>query len=158
MGADEFMVEGHIPCERCDAWIVDVPGRTTKLCGGCSSDLGKLADAVRFAYEVDGERFTAPPPPTPKKRKQPFRSMDSRGRERMRAHDRARSRALFRLARVYRPMFEVLLNEEKLREGLDPTSTTPLPAATATADELLADIAEAQEREAERARRLAEGR
>lgn len=160
IGADEFVVEGYISC-RCGQWLID-PGESSsiRLCPDCRGALSEKAAAGRLAYEVEGRSFTAAPrkrKKPPKRKAQPSKRMTAEQRDRRRRTDRAKIRAYVRLARIYRPMFELLFAQEKLREGLDPTTRSAIPRPRAIEAEILRDLAEAEERDSERGERLRAG-
>lgn len=149
-GADEFVVSGYLAC-RCGQWMID-PGdnASIRLCPDCRGNLSRRATEGRIRYEVEGRAFTAAPRPRkkPKKRKTPpAKRMTAEQRDRRRRLDRAKIRAYVRLARCYRPMFELMLAEEKLREGLNPAVGSAIPRPRAIEAELLRDLAEAEERD-----------
>lgn len=155
MDEDEFTVEGYIACG-CGAWLPNTELRPApSMCPDCQADLRSQLDGQRFRYEVQGRILTAndlraKPRPTkvyPKTEK----NIEDR-----RKLDRARMRAFVRLSHVYWPMFEMILNEEKLREGLKPDSRRLAPRPRAVARELLRDLEEAEERNG-RVRQGAEG-
>lgn len=117
------------------------------LCPTCRGDLAAQATEATLTYEVQGARFVVGKAKTrPKKKKK----LSEEKRERLRAQDRAKTRAYIRLAAIYRPMYELLLAEEKLKEGLDPTLRS-VPRTT-PADP--ADLEEAVREAKERAERL----
>lgn len=155
---DEFDVLGHHRCPACNEWTPTVRETATKLCVECQLDVAARATDARFTYEVEGREYEAPARPKPKATRREERRRSEEGKDIDRRRNRARHRALERLAVIYRPMFEVLFNEEKLRLGLEPTTTASAPRPSATMEALLADIAEAEEREAEAAERRAAAR
>ncbi len=151
MERDEFEVIGHHRCERCGNLIPTVGGsHRQKLCGSCCGDVGEAVDAAAFAYEVEGRVYEVKAGKASRRQRPgaPARPRTETGRDLDRRRGRARGRALTRLAAIYRPMFEVLLNEEKLRLGLDPVTSAQEPRAYATTDELAADIFDSIERDA----------
>lgn len=158
-GADGLVVQGYIPC-RCGEWMID-PGPTSsiRLCADCRAALKDKADQGRLRYEVEGRTFTTPPPQKrrPQKRRPRSGRLTTEQRDRRRRTDRAKIRAYVRLARIYRPMFELLYAEEKLREGLDPTIHSAIPRPRAIEAELLRDLAEAEERDLATGARLRAG-
>lgn len=80
--------------------------------------------------------------------------MTAAQRDKRRKIDRAKMRAYVRLARIYRPMFEIVFAEEKLREGLNPAIKSAIPRPRAIEAEILRDLAEAEERESRPGARL----
>lgn len=110
---DDLIVEGYRYC-RCGEWL---PKYQT-ICAACSSEVTSLADEA-IIIEVEGY----PVQLRDRGRKKPRRSKNRPIRDRpmeARARDRARQRALFRLADIHRPLYEMLFVEEQYREGLDP--------------------------------------
>lgn len=149
MNEDEPLdVFGYVQC-KCGSYLPDTSERPAPpMCPKCRSDLRERTTAARLTYEVQGRTFHTPErvrKPAKRKKKPTKEALETR-----RAIDRAKIRAYVRLAHIYRPMFELLFNEEKLREGLHPDTKSIRPRPRAVAEELLADVAEAQER-AERA-------
>lgn len=138
-GADELLIEGYRTC-RCGAWV---PDHRSPVCDDCRNRLNAASTAARVRYEVEGRVFTTRAPrPKPKKR----HKRTPKEREDRRAADRAKMRAYVRLSHVYEPMFRVLYDEERIREGLDPSTVDRAPRPVRLAEELEADIAEAAER------------
>lgn len=155
---DEFDVLGHHRCPACNEWTPTVRASATKLCVECQVDVAQRAAEARFTYEVEGREYELASRPRPKARVREERRRSEEGKDIDRRRNRARHRALERLAVIYRPMFEMLFNEEKLRLGLEPTTVASAPRPSATMEALLADIEEAEEREAEAAERRAAAR
>ena len=116
------------------------------MCGDCRAALAAKNDEARLAYEVQGRTFHTSPPKKPSKRTAKKRPLTEKQKDERRRLDRARMRAYVRLARIYRPMYEMLLNEEKLVEGLKPDTKSIAPRPRAVAQALLDDVAEADER------------
>lgn len=135
-------MEGYRRCGGCEAFVVDLPS-VPRLCDECRGVVGQAADGVQLVYEVEGQPYKAES--APRGPRKPY-GKPRKPWEHVRAYDRARRRALRRLAIIYAPMFEVLLAEEKVREGLHPTATRRSLTAAPTSD-LLDDLAEAAERQ-----------
>lgn len=155
-GADEFVVEGYGLC-RCGQWLVEViPGSTMGLCADCRAQVGTAAHEEQFVYEAHGRRFTQQPraPRKPKQRRAKHQTSEQRAARQGR--DRARIRALVRLQRIYRPMYEVLYAEECVREGVQASPNRGRPRPKAISAELLRDVSDAADRDAARAERIAE--
>ena len=127
-----------------------IPGTSIALCSDCRANVGTEAHAQQFRYEVDGRVLTAVPRQRKKPKKAKAAKPTDEAKENRRLLDRAKQRAMWRLTRIYRPMYEVLLAEEKVRLGLDPTSSQGRPRPRAIADELLRDIEDAAERDERR--------
>lgn len=146
--ADTLDVHGYKEC-RCGELLPDSTFRPAPpMCPSCRADLADRITAARLTYEVEGRTFHTPERVRPKRKK--AKPLTAEAKAQRRKFDRARMRAMVRLTQIYRPMFELLFNEEKLREGLHPDTRSHAPRPRAVAAELLADVAEAQER-AERA-------
>ena len=146
---DALEVHGYRECP-CGEWMPHTETTPAPaLCPTCRREAGELIDEGRLRYEVGGRTFTTRPPPKPRKTKP--RKLTGEQHERRKAWERARMRTLVRLSEIYRPMYELILAEEKLREGLDPTIHQYAPRPKAIASTLLADLDEAAER-AERGR------
>lgn len=116
------------------------------MCPECRADLAAKIDQARLTYEVQGRTFRTPAPAKPRKRKAPKRTLTDQQKEERRALDRARMRTFVRLSNIYRPMYELVLNEEKLKEGLHPDTIAQGPRVRAIAQTLLDDVADAEER------------
>lgn len=117
------------------------------MCPACRADLSAKIDEARLAYEVQGRTFHTPPPRPPKKPSKRKKVLTPEQKEDRRKLDRARMRAYVRLAHIYRPMYEMLLNEEKLAEGLRPDTRSITPRPRAVAQQLLDDLADSAERD-----------
>jgi hypothetical protein len=143
LGADAYVPLGYTAC-RCGEWVVTpVDGSTLALCPECRAALKGRSDEGRLRYEIDGRAFTRKPP---KPRKRHHAKRTPAQKETRRKLDRARIRAYVRLAEIYRPMYELLYAEEKLREGLEPSTASVRPRPRAIAAQLEADLDEAEER------------
>ena len=99
---------------------------------------------VRF--EVQGQVFESTPNPRPPKDQRKGRPR-AKETAKIKATQLAKRRALRRLARIYAPQYELLLAAERAAAGLDPRVRMEPPVAMVTRQALLADIAEAEERE-----------
>lgn len=109
-GADGFVAVGYSACRHCGEWKVEGTLRN-RLCDVCiKAGVGRL-EVVQL-----GER-PAPKRPSRGRRTKPLTAVQ---RDRKKKWNRARSRALMRLARLNHPLYEVLLAEELAAEGLDP--------------------------------------
>lgn len=137
-GADELLIEGYRTC-RCGAWV---PDHRSPVCDDCRGRLNDASKAARVRYEVEGRTFTTRAP-KPKARKPHKRT--PKEREDRRAADRAKMRAYVRLSHIYDPMFRVLLDEERIAEGLAPSTITRAPRPVRLTEQLEADIADAAE-------------
>lgn len=141
----EVVVEGYVACE-CGTFMPDAPDRPAKaLCPDCRATLmGRVQDA-QVAFEVEGHRVLTSAR-KPKQRPKVTHHLSIDGKEFRRRSDRARMRAFVRLAKVYAPMFELLWEEEKLREGLPPVVNSRTPRTAETAKMVAEDLADAEER------------
>ncbi len=143
-----FQILGYVECA-CGNLMPHTDLRPAPaMCPDCQVAAGEKARAARLTYEVQGRTFHTPPPRKPKRAKPKKRPLTPEQKDARRRLDRARMRAYVRLAGIYRPMYEMLLNEEKLREGLPPDTRSHAPRPRAVAEALLADIEEAHERAA----------
>ena len=143
-----FEVHGYVECE-CGELLPHTDLRPAPaLCPACQVAAAGKASEARLTYEIQGRTFHTPPPRKPKRAKPKKKPLTPEQKDARRRLDRARMRAYVRLAGIYRPMYEMLLNEEKLREGLPPDTKSRTPRPRAVAATLLADIDEAHERAA----------
>jgi hypothetical protein len=149
-GVDELVIAGYLAC-RCGAWIVDPgPRAAVVLCDDCRGALKDRSDAGRLRYEVNGRTYEAKPRPKrrpPRRKPRTNSRLTPEQRDVRRRTDRARMRTYVRLARIYRPMYELIFAQEKAREGLDPAVRSSIPRPKAIEAEILRDLAEAEERE-----------
>lgn len=127
-GAEDFVIAGYETCRRCGEWAVE-GSLISRLCSECASELAHQAETVELAYEVDGRTVVSRPT---RSRRRPTPTDPARKR----AWNRARSRALLRVARVHRPLYEVILAQEKAKEGLDPRLDERVPGSAAIEREL----------------------
>lgn len=120
-GASGYIPAGYTGCRHCGQWIV---GSTpTGLCPVClGNGLGHL-ELVRESVRPIPKRAT---------RGRKARKLTPEAKERKRQWNRARSRALMRLSRIYHPMYETLLAEELAAAGLDPKLDQRAPGSGAT--------------------------
>ena len=109
---DDLIVEGYRFC-RCGEWLPAYQA----ICAKCSADITSRADEA-LVVEVDGYPIQLKDKGRKKPKKRQQRHVDHTMTTR--ARDRARQRALFRLADIHRPLFEMLFIEEQFREGIDP--------------------------------------
>lgn len=138
-------VHSYKQCGGCGEWLPDTETRPApQLCPQCSRDAKALIDGNRLAYEVEGRKFTTKPQARKKPKKRAKQTPEQH--ENRKAWERARMRTLVRLAEIYRPMYELIFAEEKIREGLDPTMRHCAPRPKAIAADLIADIEDARER------------
>lgn len=110
---DDLIVEGYRFC-RCGEWLPEFQ----TLCAACAAEVTSLADDA-IVIEVEGYPIQLKDRGRKKRKRPKTQPMRDRPME-ARARDRARQRALFRLADIHRPLFEMLFVEEQYREGLDP--------------------------------------
>lgn len=108
-----MVVAGYYACRKCGEWTPDNAGRR-QICPDCLRNVGDQARTVELAYEVAG-RVLVDRPTRARRHRQPKRDPKSR-----RLWNRARGRAMQRLVRIHRPLYEVLLAQEKAELGLDP--------------------------------------
>lgn len=102
-------------CRRCGDWTVHGEGvESLLLCASCRGEISSLANEQRIRYEVEGKTFLTPPNKPPKAKRRTEGVVNYH-----RLWNRARSRAVVRLIQIYKPMFEVLMAEEKERVGLN---------------------------------------
>ena len=138
---------GYVEC-RCGSLLPHTELRPAPpMCPECRADLSAKIDQARLAYEVQGRTFHTPAPKKPAKPRKKKPALTEKQKEDRRKLDRARMRAYVRLARVYRPMYELLLDQEKAAEGLRPVTRSITPRPRAIAQALIDDLAEADERE-----------
>ncbi len=117
-GADGFVPAGYVAC-RCGA--LKVEGTLRKgLCADC------IRSGVHHLELVRLDDRPAPKRPTRGRKNKP---LTDEAKDRKRRWNRARSRALMRLARLHHPLYEVLLAEELAAEGLDPRLDVRSPGA-----------------------------
>lgn len=154
-GADELVVQGYRACHRCGEWLIDTK-TTVAVCPDCRRTLKELSDRGRLRYEVEGRTFQTK-----------IRSRKGHAKARKtpeyvaarKARDRANMAALQRLKHLYRPMYDMIYEEECIRQGVvlkGASRQTPRPRIVSQT--LLQDILDAEERESEVAERLASGR
>ncbi len=117
-GAAGFVAEGYEAC-RCGAWKVEGTLRNG-LCAEC------VRAGVHHLELVRLDDRPAPKRPTRGRKNKP---LTDEAKDRKRRWNRARSRALMRLARLHHPLYEVLLSEELATEGLDPRLDVRSPGA-----------------------------
>lgn len=138
----DFEVHGYRQCV-CGEFMADHPTKPAPaLCPPCRRAATERATQARLTYEVQGHTFRTPAPKTPKKPKRPKKLSPAKA-DRRRRRDRAKIRAYVRLAAIYRPMFDLLYAEEKLKEGLSPVIEPTIPRTRADGSELVADVADA---------------
>lgn len=144
--SDGFQIHGYLECG-CGALLPHTELRPAPpMCPECRADLAAKVTEAQIAYEVQGRTFTTPPPKPPKRRTGKKKPLTEKQKDDRRKLDRARMRAYVRLARIYRPMYEMLLDQEKVAEGLRPDTKSITPRPRAVAQQLLDDVAEADER------------
>lgn len=144
--SDGFQIHGYVECE-CGELLPHTELRPAPpMCPECRADLAAKVAEAQIAYEVQGRTFTTPQPKPPKRRTGKKKPLTEKQKDDRRKLDRARMRAYVRLARIYRPMYEMLLDQEKVAEGLRPDTKSITPRPRAVAQQLLDDVAEADER------------
>jgi hypothetical protein len=109
-GADLFVPVGYRSCQGCGEFML-VTLRASR-CADCRDEMASEARAPELAT-LDHRPLVTRPTKARRRRK-------ARPTEAKRLWNRARSRAMQRLVRIHRPMYEVLLAEEKAALGLDP--------------------------------------
>ena len=144
--SDDFEIAGYLECQ-CGSLLPHTELRPAPpMCPECRRDLVAKIDQAQLAYEVQGRTFRTPKPKAPAKRRGKKPPLTAKQKDDRRRLDRARMRAYVRLARIYRPMYEMLLDEEKVAEGLRPATKSITPRPRAVAQALLDDVADAEER------------
>lgn len=159
-GADGLVIEGYVTC-RCGEWMAElsVEGKR-KLCDSCLAVASNRLEAAQFTYEVEGRTFDA----YTRRKAQKNRSAKpgtpwTRNRTRALQVAGARNRAVARLIRIYRPMFDLLIADERAKVGLPPARVTRGVRPVALAKAIVDDLQAAEEREArQREQRLVESR
>jgi hypothetical protein len=107
-------VAGYLVCRKCGEWFVKGDGvASLVLCSACFRAAKAVDDQKRLKYEVEGRVFTTP---AKKPRKRQKRTEGVAAYHRL--WNRARSRAVTRLIQIDKPLFELLMAEEKERVGL----------------------------------------
>lgn len=111
-GADDFTPVGYKACRDCGDLMLE----TVKAprCDRCRDIAVQVATDLELAASNGQVLRTR----RPSRRRRTTRS--AAGQERRRLWGQARQAALLRLARIHRPLYEVLLAEEKAKRGLDP--------------------------------------
>lgn len=109
---DDIVVAGYYACRRCGEWTPDGVGKRG-YCPDCVKTTNDEAATIELAYQAHGRTLVSRP--TRARHKSKKRDPASR-----RTWNRARSRAMQRLVRIHRPLYEVLLAQEKAELGLDP--------------------------------------
>lgn len=128
-GADGFVPVGYEQCRDCGDFAVEGTLRRGR-CEACRGRLAEVAATAEVTYEVGGRTLVSRPTRARKRsRRRPRTEAD-------RAWNRARSRALQRLATIHRPLYEVLLAQEKAKEGLDPGIMVRSPGSKAIEDQI----------------------
>lgn len=132
---EDLVVAGYQACVTCGEWYV---GEHPKgLCQACLIEADAQPDPGRLAYEFEGRTFHAEEARQRRYPRSPDRTLTPEQTERKRLTTAARTQACVRLIAIYRPMFEVLLAEEKALRGVDPTVIRPRPRPTATTRAIL---------------------
>jgi hypothetical protein len=108
-GADGFVPVGYRSCRGCGEFMLVT--QRASYCVTCRDEMATEARALELATLDRRPLVTRPT----KARRRKARPTEAR-----RLWNRARSRAMQRLVRIHRPMYEVLLAEEKAALGLDP--------------------------------------
>ena len=138
-GAAELVVAGYAMCRTCGDWFVPRDGHeTVGMCNPCARKRFAEDEAKRIEYEVEGRRFIT------RAQKQPQPTRQGNRAEYWRLWNRARQRALARLAQIDKPMFEMLMSEEKIKVGLKPGFDRRNPRTAATTRQIT-ELAEQDE-------------
>jgi hypothetical protein len=133
---DAFDVTGYFQCIECHKWIVEgQPGTSVRLCRDCAATRAAEAEVARLNYEVEGRVYEMGP--AERIRRTRKRTISEASAERTKLANKAYYRALHRLAQIHRPLFDVLLVEEKAALGLDPVVRHHDLPARAIAREIL---------------------
>jgi len=144
---NEMRVLGHYRCRDCGNYAPDGTGAARiEMCADCVRARSEQAATVTLAHDVAGRVVVDRPKPNRRRPVNPTRERN----EARKAYNQARSRTYQRLVAIYRPMYELILAEEKAKLGI---GTSPLVKAQYPAEviaEIDATIADAAER-AERA-------
>lgn len=110
------MVAGYQACSVCGEWTVE-SGSADRRCADCRAEAADVARHLEVVHQVRDRTVVSRPTRARKRRKHKLTAAE---REQRRLWNRARSRAIQRLVRIHRPLYQVLLAEEKERLGLDP--------------------------------------
>lgn len=151
-GADEFVVVGHLACSNCGDFVLET-ARTARLglCDECTATIDEAVSKGRLQYEIQGTIIAAEPTKRRFRKRSP-RNDSPEAHERARLRSQARSKAYSRLALVYRPMWELILAEERAKLGLEPDPAHAPTRLVEVPREIMRDITDSVERETERAR------
>lgn len=149
-GVEALKVEGYVVCG-CGTMMPELSvGGRRRMCDECLGSASERLEAAQFTYEVEGREFSTVArvkrdPTSNVRRRRKRKTAEVRQRDALR--NLARKRAIARLIRVYRPTFELLLADEKAKVGLDPKLIRVTPRPVAVSKAILADLAEAADRE-----------
>lgn len=138
-----LVVEGYTVC-RCGTWLTDSEARESNLCWACRRELDiKIRQGQ--TVEVEGGDVELPrylTGPDRNRLRQRSKAPYHRDPERARRDRRARERALRRLARIDKGLYEILLAQEKARVGLTPLRRAKRPPLQIDRDEVIDLIGE----------------
>lgn len=143
MSVNAAPIEGYESCRECGEWF---PSGRGHLCDSCRGSIKELVDQAKVAYEVEGRVYTVSNKPPKKPKKQGKQYLTPRAMELQRKRNRAKTRAMVRLTHIYEPMYRILLDEERIAQGLEPMWKSGEPKPVGLHDQLEADIADAAER------------
>lgn len=115
-GADAFVAVGYESCTSCGDWFPEGTRRGGK-CATCAALILEQCRTMEVAHAVDGRTIVNRPTRARRKAK---RKLTPAERHQKRLWNRARSRAIQRLIRLNKPMYEILMAEAKAELGLDP--------------------------------------